>query len=356
MSRQPSTSSSKYKISAPQPLVDQSLDRYPSDNGPYPSLAPTRPPQTHRPVHDRLASSESLASGSSLPSNHGNRSQSGPASGPMRPARSKMRQPPASSTSPARPDKSLRPTLFADTRRPSDSARAPVDLISPISPTSPDKPAPAFNDPFAADRSHRSELRNQYHQQSSTPMAGPASDKLRSAVGAFMSASKSSDSSKRPIKAESRHRARPQEVSWDNAADNGRFGELDIVVAKIKAEWPTILASDLSPSTLALSLLSPSSTTLPPHPSLSSFLQLHETLSTALQSSVQSHFQSFAASLPAHADFLVTLGRAQSQVKSSKQALRDARDGFHGGQKSELASVRARERTVRDILAVLDIM
>lgn len=138
------------------------------------------------------------------------------------------------------------------------------------------------------------------------------------------------------------------------AADDGRFGELDIVMGRIKTEWPFVMGSDFSPSTLALSLLSPQSTAT--HPSLASFLNLHDSLSSALQTSVQSHFQSFAASLPAHADFLSTLSRAQDQVRTSKQELKDAREGFAGRGKTELAGIRGRERTVRDMLKILDTM
>jgi exocyst complex component 4 len=71
---------------------------------------------------------------------------------------------------------------------------------------------------------------------------------------------------------------------------------------------------------------------------------------------VQAHFQSFAASLPAHAQFLATLGRAQQQVRASKESLKEARDGFAGKGKAELASIRARERMVRDMLRILDVM
>jgi exocyst complex component 4 len=43
-------------------------------------------------------------------------------------------------------------------------------------------------------------------------------------------------------------------------------------------------------------------------------------------------------------------------VRRSKAELTEARDGFAGKGKGELAGVRARERMVRDILAILDTM
>jgi exocyst complex component 4 len=134
---------------------------------------------------------------------------------------------------------------------------------------------------------------------------------------------------------------------WETP-QSGNFDNLDKVLLKIKSDWPFILTSDFSPSTLALSLIS--------GPDLSPFLQLHEALSAALQASVQAHFQSFAASLPAHANFLSTLNRAQQQVQVAKTALREAREGFGGKGKSELAGIRGRERQVRDMLEILDTM
>jgi exocyst complex component 4 len=165
---------------------------------------------------------------------------------------------------------------------------------------------------------------------------------------------------RRPGKSDARQRKRsePREEVWDVGTEGGgKFAEIDSILRKIRKDWPFVLESDFSPSTLALSLLSQSpSSSLPQHPALSSFMSLHGALSTALQTAVQSHFQTFAASLPAHASFVATLGRAQQQVKKSKGDLREARDGFAGKGKSELAGVRARERVVRDMLKILDTM
>lgn len=133
--------------------------------------------------------------------------------------------------------------------------------------------------------------------------------------------------------------------------EGGKFADIDNVLQKIKRDWPFVLESDFSPSTLALSLLSK---TTPQ--SLSSFLKIHDALSAALQASVQAHFQSFAASLPTHANFLATLGRAQQQIKSSKEMLKESREGFGGSGKAELAGVRARERQVREMLQIIDVM
>lgn len=125
----------------------------------------------------------------------------------------------------------------------------------------------------------------------------------------------------------------------------------------IRKEWPFIMGAEFSPSTLALSLLSQQpSQTLGPHPDLYHFQDVHNGLSNALQKAVRGHFQTFAASLPTHTNFVSTLDRAQDQVKSSREALKQAKEGLAGKSKAELASVRARERMVREMLQVVDQM
>ncbi|EIW69172.1 hypothetical protein TREMEDRAFT_31499 [Tremella mesenterica DSM 1558] len=250
------------------------------------------------------------------------------------------------------------PIQTQNLRRPSAGSvnQAYDGFTTPVSALPPDNSGTSntlFSDPFAADRSQRSQLRAQTSaavEQSSRPTpSSAASDKLRNVVGAFMSASRSRDElERRPQKNEARQRDKArrehkQDV-WEGTTD-GKFSEIENVLRKIKKDWPFVLESDFSPSTLALSLLSQApSSSLPQHPSLNSFLRLHDALSTALQSAVQQHFQTFAASLPAHATFLATLGRAQQQVKLSKEALKEAREGFAGKGKSELAGIRAREQ------------
>ena len=363
MSRKPS-SSAKYKISAPQPLPSSDLERFGADNGPYPSFTPRQQVATPTSSASRPSDYEDGRSYSATraPSSS-SRTEPTPSAQPMRPARSRMRDTPESN-SPGRPARAPRPTLTADTRRPSDASGVRQGGNSPISPISPDQPptGTVFNDPFAMDRSQRSELRDQYkmsERQASAPMGGSSSgtNKLRNVVGAFMAAGKQPEPpARRPGKSEARQKVVRHDESWDMKADGGKFGELDTVMRTIRNDWPFVTGSDFSASTLALSLLSPQSTSLPPHPSLSSFSKLHDSLSAALQSSVQAHFQSFAASLPAHAQFLTTLSRAQDQVRTSKTALKEARDGFSGKGKSELAGIRTRERTVRDMLKILDTM
>ncbi|WVW79702.1 hypothetical protein I302_101672 [Kwoniella bestiolae CBS 10118] len=405
MSRNPQPPSSRYKISSPQPYVSNELrGAYTSDNGPYPSFsqaAPQQPPQA--PQQQALSPPERY--GQLNPQQHrqnGGPSRpapapsapggGGPPASPARPARSRMReatQPPSLPTNlsysqapipapapiPSRRN-DLRPiqTGGLDTRRPSTGSNGGYDMatspISPISPhVAPQQTNALFSDPFAADRSQRADLRAQTSaaaQQASQPFqGGPGTDKLRNVVGAFMNASKQRGvddqpsqpvSARRPNRSDARDKPRKKdEDQWETGLGES---DLDQVLKKIRKDWPFVLESDFSPSTLALSLLSSQqhqqTSSLPSHPNLSSFLRLHESLSSALQAAVQAHFQSFAASLPQHATFIATLSKAQEQVKNSKEALREARDGFAGKGKSELSGIRARERMVRDMLKILD--
>lgn len=199
-------------------------------------------------------------------------------------------------------------------------------------------------------------------QQASQPfqLSGASNtETMRNVVGAFMSAGRQHEQpspGRRPHKSEARMKKPHREEVWEDE-EGGEFGEIDSAMRQVKQDWPFVMESDFSPSSLALSLLSQTpSPSLPQHPSLSSFLRLHEFLSAGLRAAVQAHSKSFAASLPSHRNFLDILEKAQEQVRKSKHELKAARDGFAGKGKTELTGVRARERTVRDMLRILDIM
>lgn len=243
---------------------------------------------------------------------------------PARPARSRMRDAPQ----PAKPPR-------APPIRTRNLGVEAADDPSPIS------PAPTlFTNPFEADRHHRTQMRDQASAAVQNVSTGDR--KLRNVVGAFMSAG-NAGTSKRP-----QERPKRQESDWNSLGTEGRFAEIDRAIMDIKVQWPTVLESDFSPSTQALALLSLD------QDSVNAFFRVHDSLSSALQNSVQSHFQSFAASLPAHANFVSTLERAQEQMRTSKDSLRDAREGFAGKGKAELAGIKTREKVIRDMLKVLD--
>ncbi|OXH21821.1 exocyst complex component 4 [Cryptococcus neoformans] len=153
---------------------------------------------------------------------------------------------------------------------------------------------------------------------------------MRNVVGAFMSAGRQHEQpppARRPHKSEARMRKPHREEVWQDE-EGGQFGEIDSAMRQVKKDWPFVMESNFSSSSLALSLLSQTpSPSLPQHPGLAPFLRLHESLSAGLQAAVQAHSKSFAASLPAHQNFLDILARAQEQVRKSKQELKAARDG-----------------------------
>ncbi|ORX36436.1 Sec8 exocyst complex component-specific domain-domain-containing protein [Kockovaella imperatae] len=248
---------------------------------------------------------------------------------------------PASSSSPARPARSrMRDPGYSEDTEPSQRRRAGAS-----------SEVQSFADPFAFDRTQRSQMRSQASVSDTVQKSTIApSDKLRNAVGAFMTAARTAEP-QRPTKNRARQAKREP---WEFADEDSKYGEIDGVLRKIQQTWPFVLESDFSPSTLALSLLAETDGTA--RSPLRAFLKVHDELSMALQSAVQSHFQTFAASLPSHSAFLSTLIRAQEQAKNSKIALREAREGFAGRGKSELASIKSREKTVRDMLSLLDVV
>lgn len=208
----------------------------------------------------------------------------------------------------------------------------------------------------------RAQMSAAAQQQASQPfqLSGATNtETMRNVVGAFMSAGRQHEQpapARRPHKSEARMKKSHREEVWEDE-EGGQFGEIDSAMRQVKKDWPFVMESDFSSSSLALSLLSQApSPSLPQHPGLSSFLRLHDSLSAGLQAAVQANSKSFAASLPAHQNFLDILERAQEQVRKSKQELKAARDGFAGKGKSELSGIRARERTVRDMLRILDTM
>ncbi|KAL7419839.1 exocyst subunit [Cryptotrichosporon argae] len=358
MSRLPVSSSSKYKISQPQPYQD------PAHSGQYAN-------DFRQPAYRNGGPSSSAAQSAYPPSasyddrqsSHGNPSNPNSATSPPRPARSVQRD-----QRDARDHRNLAPISTGGHGQPhagypqhrplqnADHLGYQVyqqSAVSPVSPISAEGTTMTFADPFAADRNARSAARDQMAQaeardtRDGPAVGGPATDRLRNVVGAFMSASQSRERGADRERATPKRAARKERERQEWKSD-GTFAELDGVMRRIDHDWPFILDGEFSPSSLALKLLD--------SPRLPAFLDLQASLSSALQSAVQAHFQTFAASLPAHANFLATLGRAQQQVQTSRQALREAREGFGGKAKTELASVRARERVVKEMLQILDVI
>ncbi|KAL1410158.1 exocyst subunit [Vanrija albida] len=277
------------------------------------------------------------------------------------------------------PSSSLRSVPSTHVTRPSNGQRleippprldippvhdSPVELAIPpvdYSPVSPVDGRPTGG--WAADRADRAVARQQSDevaQQVATVRAGGENAALRNVVNAFRTAGKGTQQQQPQQQRRPRRGTvtRPSENNWDDLTSGvggGKFAEIDGVMRRIRKDWPFIMEGDFSSSSLALSLLSQApSRSLPPHPDLEDFEAVHSALSISLQTAVQSHFQTFAASLPTHANFVAALERAQAQVKVSRAALKDAQEGISNKGKAELASVRTRERMVREMLQILD--
>ncbi|GMK54564.1 hypothetical protein CspeluHIS016_0111500 [Cutaneotrichosporon spelunceum] len=274
---------------------------------------------------------------------------------PTRPARSRAR---------GTPDSTLIPPARVHS---SISTRLSVMSNGDEEPLSPEIPPPRTDagDPWAADRAQRSVARQQTNETAqaaalrmpvSAGSGGEAA--LRNAAAAFMTASKQNRAE--PVRRPPRtKRTQPSKEDWDDivGTTGGRFAEIDAVMRTIRRDWPLVMEGDFSPSSMALSLLaSQNGQESTEHPDLQSFLRVHTALSGSLQKAVQSHFQTFAASLPTHSNFVATLERAQAQVKASREGLKEAREGIGAKGKAELASIRTRERMVKEMLQVLDLV
>lgn len=179
------------------------------NDGPYPSVG--------GPSQWSGAQSSSRSNGSSLHQSHPSQSS------PTRPARSRARGQPSVDIPPVR--------AAALQRKYSTDDRIP----SPTTPTTPDvsipRPRDSPGDPWAADRTQRSQARQQTGDSAKSALVRPGegSERLRNlAAEAFMSAPKQKREEpavKRPPRP---RRAQPAD-QWDDrvGATGGRFAEVD---------------------------------------------------------------------------------------------------------------------------------
>ncbi len=265
----------------------------------------------------------------------------------MRPARSIRRapNPPGAGEGYQEDASRLAPRTYRQTSVDDGIPSSPMDVVSPALGTE--------GGAFAWDTERTQRMKMMEVQREKEGQEG----KLRNVVDMFARSSE-----KREVKEERRvkqtREGREEELLIGNG--NGEFGDVDSVLRKIQRDWPFVLDPEFAPTSLALSLLS-SSSTQTSHPPLREFLTLHSTLSTALQRSVQRHYETYASSLPEHARLSEALGRAQGLVKDTKKLLVVSRgllggDGDGGGSKMEMGLTWGRERVVRDMLKMLDVM
>lgn len=89
---------------------------------------------------------------------------------------------------------------------------------------------------------------------------------------------------------------------------------------------------------------------------LSSFHSLSVQLLRSLQSTVQTHSSSFAASISTHNSFHAALIQAQTEVREARATLTEAKEALSGERKAEVGALWGRGRMVKDMLGLLDVM
>ena len=201
---------------------------------------------------------------------------------PLRPARSQRRSQAAPIQSSLHVNTSLQSSTASASQRPSNGV-SPGSLglavrniesaeITPVTPTSPvgtiNAPQGSPGDPWAAEREQRSQARQYskdtaYAAAASQRSAGASTDKLRSAVGAFMASKNRADSDparRTPRRKMTVTKPSPKE-SWDDilgGPTGGKFAEIDggfhtqhrkltaAVMRQIRKDWPFVLEGDVS--------------------------------------------------------------------------------------------------------------
>ena len=89
---------------------------------------------------------------------------------------------------------------------------------------------------------------------------------------------------------------------------------------------------------------------------LSSFHALSVSLLRSLQSTVQTHSSSFAASISTHNSFFNSLTQAQVEVREARATLAEAKEALSGERKAEVGALWGRGRMVKEMLGLLDVM
>ncbi|KAG6855659.1 hypothetical protein H0H87_012345 [Tephrocybe sp. NHM501043] len=127
------------------------------------------------------------------------------------------------------------------------------------------------------------------------------------------------------------------------------FNAYIAVLDQVKDGWEFIIDPDFNNVDLALQLLDDSS-----HgKDMDSFRRTKDMLGRALKGSVDKHYQAFAASLPHQAALLGHLGETQTQIRGSRAALLEAKEGL-GNKRADLVQLWSRGQTLEEMLRLLD--
>ncbi|KAH7055486.1 Sec8 exocyst complex component-specific domain-containing protein [Auriculariales sp. MPI-PUGE-AT-0066] len=169
---------------------------------------------------------------------------------------------------------------------------------------------------------------------SQSPQQAPR--QLGNVLAAFASAGQSRQRTRQhdePVRPPPRARDRRQNGATRPRAATGEVDDPD--------EWGFVMDDDFNPVELALQLLD------------DSFSRSKLLLERSLKSTVDKHYQAFAASLPHHSALVTSLTTSQQQITEARAKLQEAKDAF-STKRADLVQLWSRGQTVEEMIKILD--
>lgn len=139
--------------------------------------------------------------------------------------------------------------------------------------------------------------------------------------------------------------------SYVDASDPRAFQSINAVLRKVQVEWPFVANDQFNSVALALSMLDESSLGA----SRFEFDQVKQMIETALQGTVDDHYESFASAITTHNSVLQSLTVAQTSVSGARRRLRDSREAL-GAKRADLVQMWQRSQAVKEALRLLDLV
>ncbi|SPO25928.1 related to SEC8 - protein transport protein [Ustilago trichophora] len=140
-------------------------------------------------------------------------------------------------------------------------------------------------------------------------------------------------------------------TSYIDRSDPRAFQSINAVLRKVEAEWPFVANDHFNSVALALSMLDESSLGA----SRFEFDQVKQLIETALQGTVDDHYESFATAITMHNSVLQSLTSAQTSVSGARRRLRDSREAL-GAKRADLVQMWQRSQAVKEALRLLDLV
>ncbi|CDR99686.1 related to SEC8-protein transport protein [Sporisorium scitamineum] len=139
--------------------------------------------------------------------------------------------------------------------------------------------------------------------------------------------------------------------SYVDRSDPRAFQSINAVLRKVEAEWPFVANDHFNSVALALSMLDESSLGA----SRFEFDQVKQLIETALQGTVDDHYESFATAITTHNSVLQSLTTIQTSVSGARRRLRDSREAL-GAKRADLVQMWQRSQAVKEALRLLDLV